>query len=188
METKEEVKKAILTEPLKFGIQTLLIFIGANIFGAIAYIRDVGWDEIPKWILFVFNFLFFSLVIGLLLRLRRTRKQLAEVRETAIVQEPEIQDAPPSIAPKIFEPNEIETKILLFVFRSTRTAQQEDIFGHLNLQHAQEAEFYLRNLVENNYLKPPPSFPIEARLNSGYKLTQKARSYVIDNILAASNG
>lgn len=134
METKEEIKKAILTEPIKFALQAILVFLMTLIPGVVPYVRQILLPSIPVWLLLLGNLVFFSLAVSFFLLWRRTRKELLDAPEIIALPPFVPIEMPEPIAPKIFEPDRIERRMLnyLFQYPQPKTALQND--GNLGLE------------------------------------------------------
>ena len=76
---------------------------------------------------------------------------------------------------------EQEKEILRYLFRSDVDRDSGSIIRSLNFEHPEEARLRLNNLSNLGYIQPPPSRPMPGRIPQ-YRLTDKGREYVLDNL------
>jgi predicted nuclease with TOPRIM domain len=76
--------------------------------------------------------------------------------------------------------HEQEKEILRYLFRSDVDRDLGSIIRNLNFEHPEEAKLRLNNLSKLRYVIEPPRLPI--RMNA-YRLTDKGREYVLNNLL-----
>jgi predicted nuclease with TOPRIM domain len=80
------------------------------------------------------------------------------------------------------ELHEQERAILRYLFRSDVDRDSGSIISSLNFEHPEEARLRLNNLSKLGYVQPPRSRPMPGRIPQ-YRLTDKGREYVLNNLL-----
>lgn len=87
---------------------------------------------------------------------------------------------------RVFEPDEIDKRILAFLFVTTQPIWRDAIVKHSGLEFDQEADYHLTNLIRNNYIREPPLPPalLQAEQEQvGFTLTTKGQEFVLHNNL-----
>lgn len=117
---------------------------------------------------------------------RLTQKEIkpeTKAPEMGVPEPPQLQTsaAPQPLESDTYQPDEMERRILAYLFKGTVNRDLGSIIRALNIASTEEAKFHLEQLVRHFYVNAPPRFRPSVRPN--YSLRQKGREFVLQNNL-----